>query len=243
MFYSTLPTPTLRIFCDFDGTICREDVGDAFFIQFGGESAKRDIEQCESGMVPMQQIFRHHEFRLRNTPVADMQGFPETYQVDPTFSEFSRWAALRKFSLFILSDGLDFYITKMLDEVEVHVKTFSNTAEFGVPSGLMIRSPFSDEDCSRCGCCKRNIMLTQSSEVDTIVYIGDGYSDQCPVHYADIVFARGKLEGYCQEQNISFRSFADFTDIRETLTGLLESKRIRKPHRAHLKRDAIWMSG
>ena len=37
-----------------------------------------------------------------------------------------------------------------------------------------------------------------------IVYVGDGYSDRCPVQYADIVFAKGDLQTYCQEQNISY---------------------------------------
>ena len=86
-------------------------------------------------------------------------------------------------------------------------------------------------------------MLTHAADDDVLVYVGDGFSDFCPVQYADVVFARDRLIGWCQERNISFQEFRDFDDIAMKLGKVLQRRIIRKPHRAALLRKALWMQG
>ena len=79
-------------------------------------------------------------------------------------------------------------------------------------------------------------MLTHASDDDIIVYIGEGYSDRCPAQYADIVFAKDKLQTYCQQENISYYLYASFFDVTTRLTELLGRRQLRKRRRAELKR-------
>ena len=84
-----------------------------------------------------------------------------------------------------------------------------------------------DAECNLCGNCKRNHILNTSADEDMIVYVGDGYSDRCPVKYADFVFAKRQLIKYCQEQNITYFEFNHFGDVEAKMEEIIHRKRIR----------------
>jgi 2-hydroxy-3-keto-5-methylthiopentenyl-1-phosphate phosphatase len=84
-------------------------------------------------------------------------------------------------------------------------------------------------------------MLTHAGDEDVITYIGEGYSDQCPAQYADIVFAKDALQAFCQRENISYYLYDSFIDVIERLNGLLAKKRLHKRLAADMKRKDIFM--
>jgi 2-hydroxy-3-keto-5-methylthiopentenyl-1-phosphate phosphatase len=84
-------------------------------------------------------------------------------------------------------------------------------------------------------------MVTRASDDDIIVYVGEGYSDQCPAQYADIVFAKDELQTFCQQQNISYYLYDSFHDVVERLKILLAKKRLRKRLEAETKRNELFM--
>jgi 2-hydroxy-3-keto-5-methylthiopentenyl-1-phosphate phosphatase len=86
-------------------------------------------------------------------------------------------------------------------------------------------------------------VLTLSGDDDIIMYIGDGISDRCPVRFADIVFAKGRLIRYCQEQNIPYHEFRTFDDVRSRLELILQQKRIRKRREAEMARRDVFAQG
>jgi 2-hydroxy-3-keto-5-methylthiopentenyl-1-phosphate phosphatase len=57
-----------------------------------------------------------------------------------------------------------------------------------------------------------------------VIYIGDGYTDLCPVQHADLVFATGRLAQECADRKRPFISFQTFFDIEHELEKLLESE-------------------
>lgn len=83
--------------------------------------------------------------------------------------------------------------------------------------------------------------MVNSADDDIIVMIGDGYSDRCPVKYADVVFAKSSLEKYCQRENVTFTAFRTFDDVRRKLESILSKKRFRKPKQPELRRKRAWM--
>ncbi|HEY4612759.1 MAG TPA: 2-hydroxy-3-keto-5-methylthiopentenyl-1-phosphate phosphatase, partial [Bacteroidota bacterium] len=103
--------------------------------------------------------------------------------------------------------------------------------------------PYRDEECDRCGNCKRNHLLTISGDDDVLVYVGDGISDRCPVRYADIVFAKHSLVSYCQRQNISYYRYRTFGDVQARLEALLAQKRVRQRREAAIARRDVFMRG
>ena len=107
--------------------------------------------------------------------------------------------------LSVVSDGMEYYIRRILgrfglDELDVHANILSLVADGSLTDVRFVpQFPNRDEVCDRCASCKRNYLVTSSADDDLIVYIGEGYSDRCPVQFADLVFAKDVLKNYCRE--------------------------------------------
>ena len=236
---------SLKVFVDFDGTITKEDVGNAFFRKYAGRDRYDAIlVEYKAGRISAQECFRRGIEAMGQIDRKEAAAFVRYQQVDHTFKDFTAFCHERNIDLCVVSDGLDFYIHEIFAEQGiVHAATFSNSLEFDERSanGLRINFPYADVECTRCACCKRNIMLTHAGEDNIIVYVGEGYSDRCPAQYADIVFAKDTLQTFCQEENISYFLYQSFRDVQERLSALLDKKRLRKCRTAELKRKKLFM--
>jgi 2-hydroxy-3-keto-5-methylthiopentenyl-1-phosphate phosphatase len=217
----------IRVFCDFDGTVCQQDVGEQFFRFFAGENADASVRLLLSGEITMQQWLTELCNTIPSMKHDEFLKYVDQFSVDPHFTEFIRFCADRSVSVTILSDGLDAYVERILSNTGLsHIPFFANHAEF-TGGKLKVSFPFSDAECSSCGNCKRNHILNTSADEDVIVYVGDGFSDRCPIRYADFVFAKRQLVKYCQKQNITFFEFNHFGDVQMKLGNILLRKRIR----------------
>ncbi len=228
------------MYCDFDGTIVHPDVGDAFFEHFSGPGMWEDNALFQQGRISASEMFRRHCHRMTGLTHEAIERFCQNFVVDPTFPPFLDRMEELGIPVTVLSDGLDVYIHRILGDLIRRVHVFTN--HFSMDSRT-VASPWSDAECDRCGTCKRNMMVTGAPDEDVLVYIGDGFSDFCPVQYADVVFARDRLIHYCQEMNISFHAYSNFSDIMTTLTIMMTKRRMRQPHRARQLRQALWMRG
>jgi 2-hydroxy-3-keto-5-methylthiopentenyl-1-phosphate phosphatase len=242
-FTSLPPNPCIRIFCDFDGTVVPEDVGDAFFESFSGPEIHADNALLQEGKLTSRESFNRHTSRIQNINLDRIEEFCSRFDVDPSFHGFLQWAASMDCPVVILSDGLDVYINLILQRAGLGTLHKSNHFVLNADGSCSVDLPYEHPDCPNCGNCKCSHMLTMSGDKDYIVYVGDGYSDFCAAGCADLVFARGSLESFCQKENISYRRFFSFADVQSILTTLLAGKKLRRPHQAAMKRKAIWMSG
>jgi 2-hydroxy-3-keto-5-methylthiopentenyl-1-phosphate phosphatase len=239
---------TLKVFVDFDGTITEGDVGNSFFLRFGGELCNALVQEYREGKITAAECFRREISAIDTLSRAELNSFLASQRIDPTFSDFIVFCRGSGIEFHIVSDGLDYYIDRILEANGITgVSIYSNTLEVspGDANGrstLTIAFPFPDAECGVCACCKRNIMLTHAGEEDVIAYVGEGFSDQCPVRYADIVFAKDSLQTFCQQQNISYYRYESFADVVARLRELLARKRLRKRHRAELLRRELFAS-
>ena len=120
------------------------------------------------------------------------------------------------------------------------IKTFSNHLE--VRDRLIPEFPYYDEACFSSSNCKRNHIINNSSDDDFTVFIGDGNSDKDAVEYCDFVFAKNDLLRYCEIERITFFPFKDFNDVIKKLGELEKKKRLKKTHRAQLKRQQAYIN-
>ena len=234
----------LRMFVDFDGTVTREDVGNAFFRTFGGPVCDESIRAYREGSISATECFTREAAAVGAFKRDEALGFFRDREIDPTFPHLLGYAQQSGIELTILSDGLDLYIREILDANGLTgIPFFANEGSFRparVPGEvtLGLSFPYQDQECTRCACCKRNIMLTQSSEKDIILLVGEGYSDRCPARYADVVFAKADLQTYCQRENISYFPYQSFRDVVSHLEKAMGSGRpFRKRTRAELNRQ------
>jgi 2,3-diketo-5-methylthio-1-phosphopentane phosphatase len=237
----------LRIFCDFDGTVAQKDVGRELFTEFGGIGADEIAHQYLNDTITARECLLAEARLVSGVSPAQLGAFVDQFTIDVHFSQFRDFCLLRDIPLVILSDGLDFYVERILNRNHLaDCSFFANHLEFvnnGGVAGLDVTFPYTDSECLFCGNCKRNHMLTLSGDDDIIVYVGDGISDRCPIHYADIVFAKKDLIKYCQQENISYFEYTTFLDVQKRLEILLTKKRLRKRREAEMARRDVFMQG
>jgi 2-hydroxy-3-keto-5-methylthiopentenyl-1-phosphate phosphatase len=237
----------VRVFCDFDGTVCVQDIGDQFFQTFAGEKAEQSAQRLLKDEITSQMSLMELCEAIPSIRQKELMDFADQFLIDPHFTKFVRFCKEHEISLMILSDGLDTYIEHILKNAGLsHVPFFANHTEFLNVNGrekLAVTFPYTDAECNLCGNCKRNHILNTTADDDIIVYVGDGYSDRCPVKYADFVFAKQQLIKHCQEQNITYFEFNHFGDVQAKMEEIIQRKRIRHRQEAAMARREAFIQG
>jgi 2,3-diketo-5-methylthio-1-phosphopentane phosphatase len=235
----------IKIFIDFDGTITKQDIGNAFFEEFGGEICTEYIAEYKAEKISAKELFRKEVAAIGVLNEEKAKAFLHQQQIDESFKAFIEFCRERNIEFHIVSDGLDYYIEEILSHNGISgVSFFANRLERVGENGfskLEINFPHDDAECTRCACCKRNLILSNCDDDDVIVYIGEGYSDRCPAQYADIVFAKDELQKFCQEKNISYFLYSSFTDVVKRLEELLAKKRLKPRREAEMKRRELFL--
>jgi len=143
------PGERLLVVCDFDGTVCRVDMGNAFLERFaeGWEEIDRSYSAGEVGSrVAYSRIAPL--FRANRSQVLDFVLRRE--RLDPFFPEFLSFCRGRKIDLKIVSDGLDTYIEEILEKHGLDVEFFSNRLVFREDDRIEFDFPPASEECG-CG--------------------------------------------------------------------------------------------
>jgi 2-hydroxy-3-keto-5-methylthiopentenyl-1-phosphate phosphatase len=232
-----------KIFLDFDGTITKNDVGEEIFRRNLNENIVNNIvEELVTDKISSRECWeRLCELSL----IKDKNGFDDlilSQNIDPTLHRFVEYCEANSFQLFVLSDGFDYYIDKILKRENLsHLKVFSNKLILTDDGKLTPLFPYYNADCRSSANCKRNHIIENSGEEDYSVFIGDGNSDNDAIQYVDFIFAKDDLLKYCEIQRITYFPFRNFDDVIMRLKELLAKKKLKKRHQAELKRREAFM--
>ncbi len=200
------------VISDFDGTITMTDTVDAMAEKF----AKGDFEKLDamwkSGKYDGAQISQEI-LDMLEADEETLKSFIKNIKIDPYFKDFIEYIKQKALEFYIVSDGFDFNIETVLEENNIEgLMSFSNILEF---KHCRLRGlyPNRNEDCGKCGNCKRNLIQDVNLENKKLIYIGDGHSDRCASLLGDYVFAKGSLAAYLKEKGKNFIEFSNFKDI------------------------------
>lgn len=239
-------SPKLKIYCDFDGTITLQDT----WIEVGEHFIKNKqkwtelIKQFENQQIGARECFLKECELIENFDIEKFNEIIDNQKLDSKFSDFKIFCDENNIPLTILSEGMDYYISRILGNHKFDVEFYSNAVKFSDDKKkLLLEFPHSDSDCLKCGTSKRNILMNNTADDEISVFIGDGFSDACVVHYADIVFAKKSLASYCWKNNITYFEFHTFGDIIKKLEKILESKKLKHRQSAKLKRREVFLRG
>lgn len=209
-----------RVFCDFDGTLAANDVGNAVFTHFGEEDHWWHLfDEWKNARIDGREMWRRQAAVMRMTK-AELDDFTAMQPIDPAFPAFVRFCNKHGFPVYVVSDGMDAYIERILAYnglSDLHIR--SNHLDIDEAGRLSVSFPYYEKGCGQCANCKGNHIRRETKPDETSVFIGDGYSDLCALDAADIVFAKDALLKYCRENNISCVPFKDFKDIQKSLAG------------------------
>jgi 2,3-diketo-5-methylthio-1-phosphopentane phosphatase len=231
-----------KVFIDFDGTITTTDVGENIFLKFGEpEKVKSIIEYLLSGIISSKECWLSLCEVVPYINKDELDNFIDEIKIDPTFNSFINFCDISEIAHYILSDGFDYYIEKILKKESLDkIKYYSNRLEI-IDNGLIPSFPHHDIDFPNSANCKRNHIINNSGDEEYTVFIGDGNSDKYTVHYCDFIFAKDDLLRYCEKERISYFPFKNFDDVQKILMNLLSKKRLKKRHQAELKRREAYI--
>ena len=214
-----------KVYCDFDATVVTTDVWHELFNRFGTREAFTIWSEFNSGVKRAAECIA---FACQTVKGADPAEVMELFRRQPLregFREFAEFCAERGVDLRIVSDGFSGYIRPILEHNELRdIPYWTNDVELTEEGTLTAEFPHQRETCRYCGACKCALLLTTSADDDIIVYIGDGYSDVCPVQMADVVFARDKLLAFCNKHSIPHHPFSDFNEVKHILANYLDTR-------------------
>lgn len=232
-----------KIFVDFDGTITKKDTGDALFTRFGdSETVTKVIDDLLSDRISAKDCWLKLCESVDYVTKQELDDFILQIEIDKTFHSFVEYCNKHGYQLFILSDGFDYYIDLILERENLgHLKVYSNTLKLNDNNTLTPVFPYYDSGCTSSANCKRNHIISNSSEDEYTVFIGDGNSDKYTVHFCDFIFAKDDLLKYCERERVTYFPFKDFNEVIERMETLRQKKRLKKRHQAELNRREIYI--
>lgn len=210
----------MRIFCDFDGTLAQNDVGDAFVKSFGdGPECEKAVQRWIRGEISSRGYYELAAATIR-VRREQLNEFCDAQPLAPGFLEFAEFCRQRNWPLIVLSDGLDYYIHRVLSRHELDLPVIANHLEFAPPDRIAVSFPYFAHSCGKCGNCKGYHLRRLAKPGERSVYIGDGYSDRCGAREAHLIFAKRDLAKWCKENETAYWNFDDFNQLLKLLATL-----------------------
>ena len=209
----------MLIQCDFDGTIIRHNLGVLFRETFA-RGDWRGIETAYAQHRITVEECNRQQYRLIRESIEGLQDFACRHsEVRPGFQEFVEYCQQTGIPLVVVSNGVDFYIRKVLAWIGMsHLELHCGHGVFredGIivgyedPEGKPLDSSF-----------KGSYLKWLRQRDSTIVYLGDGYSDIEPASQADYVLATGVLPDMLTERSIVATPFDDFYEVVRVIQRL-----------------------
>jgi len=207
------------VFCDFDGTVARRDVGYSLFHHFSGGRNDALLPGWKAGRLSTRDCLLK-EAEMVRAPAAEILAFLDHFDLDPTFAPFVDHCRALGVPVVIISEGLDIYIKRVLARYGLADLPVISNLGFLENGGLRIEFPHTNHRCTRCGSCKGERIEEYRLACDTpcrVAFVGDGYSDACAARAADLLFAKDDLQQYCEAEKIPYNRFVDFRDVAKVL--------------------------
>ena len=217
------------IVSDFDGTITDKDSLYTFVCKYAKGPWKEYEQLWLDNKIGSKECLINEFNLIPNLSENLMQDFAKHTELSKGFVEFLEYIKTLKncdleinkkifecesVDFAVVSDGLDYFINSVFKSHGIkNINIISNHAEF-INNKLVITFPNSSTNCEKnSGTCKCEAISQLRKVYDTVIYIGDGYSDFCVADKADLIFAKLKLLEYCNKKNIYSIEYNDFSDI------------------------------
>lgn len=197
------------IYCDFDGTISKEDSVNKFLSLFADEKWLEVEELWKEQKISSKECLAKQVALLPKMDKKTFDDYVNSIEIDDYFVEFYNYLKTKNIELVILSDGFDLFIKETLKRNGLsEIKYYTNSLSFK-------NNEFKVEFNNHNSACKVQSGACKCSKVKEkdFYYIGDGFSDVCIAKKSSTLFAKKNLKKYCEENNMKYIPFDTFKDI------------------------------
>ena len=212
------PIKTL-VQCDFDGTITEEDVSFLLLDIFAQGDWRRLLQEYKGRKISVGYFNTKAFAMVKADKQTLLQPIKSKAKMRAGLHELVDCCLKRNFRLVIVSNGLDFYIKAMLEDVGLEkLEVHAAQTQF-YPEGLEVQyiGPNGKELNDSIKEAYIKLFIKQGYKV---IYVGNGDSDIVPAKYAQQVFARDELLSRCKENNLEYKPFENLTDVVRELEFL-----------------------
>jgi len=215
--------PRLAVFCDFDGTFARQDVGSTIARTWLPERRAALWSRFERGELRAWDYTVELLEGLR-LDEAELDAFLRTVELDPGAADLVAWCEAHDVPFRVLSDGFDRNLDRLQQLTGVRFAYDANRLWY--ENGAWRIAPGAPDPSCSCGTgvCKRSRIAAfrDAHPGARVVHVGDGrVSDLCAALAADVVFAKHTLADELVRRGRPFEPFADLCDVRKGLERVL----------------------
>ena len=206
---------------DFDGTITEEDVSFLLLDTYVGSEWRDMLTEYMEGRIPVG-TFNKRVFGMMKADrqtMLDLVFNSDRVKVRPGFRELLDYCSRRGFKVIIVSNGLDFYIEAILEDMGISgIDVYAAQSRFN-SDGMTVKYVGPDGYEMEAGFKEAYTGLLEKKGY-SIVYVGNGISDIFSSRRAVKVFATGDLLERCREEKLECTPFNDFYDVASGLETL-----------------------
>jgi 2-hydroxy-3-keto-5-methylthiopentenyl-1-phosphate phosphatase len=203
--------------CDFDGTVTVDDVSFMLLDEYARGQWRTINEAYNAHKITVGQ-FNEQAFNLvKSTKKAMLAYLDGKVKVRPGFKTFVELCEKKKLRLVIVSNGLDFYIRKVL--VDLNLKNVEFHAAETRFHGNRVKVRYVGPDGTTVDDAFKEKWVSQYlSEGYQVVYIGNGTSDFPAASQSHHIFATESLLKHCQIQGVTCMPFTSFLEINRVIS-------------------------
>lgn len=201
------------IYCDFDGTISKDDSVNKFLSLYADEKWLEVESLWQEQKMSSKECLEKQVALLPKMDQKTFNDYVNAIEIDDYFVEFYEYLKNKNIELVILSDGFDLFIKRTLEKYGLSgIKYYANKL-FYKDNKFSISFNNYNPNCKiLSGSCKCSKVKDKN-----FYYIGDGLSDMCIAQKAQKLFAKNNLKKYCEDNAIKHIPFSSFEDILDDL--------------------------
>jgi 2,3-diketo-5-methylthio-1-phosphopentane phosphatase len=210
---------------DFDGTIADKDASYAILKEYADGDWYSIEEKAYAHEITILDALKLQAAMVRVSPEEAERFLIDEIRLREGFREFADWCRDINIPLEICSDGFDFTIEMLLGHWDLEWIPFTSNRTVPSHEGTIIEFPYHRDECPINANCKCMHLERLKENSDTVIFIGDGTTDECVSKKADIVFARDKLLEICRRDGIECIPWENWCFLLEEISKFYLSQR------------------
>ncbi len=209
------------ILFDFDGTITTKDIAIQVLMEFADENWIKFDQMLDNSDISLEECMRLEYGMIKSGKNTILKFIEDKYVFREGFEEFVEFCNRSSIKTQIVSAGIDFVIDHILNIHDIKIDLKAIRAKARIDGMVLEFEEFKYPDSRDFK--EDYIKELRSKGIINIIYVGDGSSDFHAAENADQVYcvSENKLEQYCIDNHINFRSFTSFKEIEDDIKNSL----------------------
>ncbi|MGA1848797.1 MAG: MtnX-like HAD-IB family phosphatase [Thermoplasmatota archaeon] len=212
----------LGVMVDFDGTVTDVDASYRILERFANGDWLSVEQRAYAHEITILDALKVQAEMVRVSPEEAERYLLEEVKLREGFRDFAEWCRSHEVPLEICSDGFDFTIEMLLRNRGLDWIPYTSNRTVPSETGTTIEFPHHRPECPINANCKCSHLERMRERTGTVIFIGDGTTDECVSRKADILFARDKLLEICKTEGRECIPWEIWSEVLEEVQNIFQ---------------------